>query len=99
MINKCGTIFDRQTVGRSLRVFKLRSCTNVNKGIFRGALAGLFNLSASFKANGEPAPTRYCNWCLISVQTKPAAIALLQFHLLLPVLEKQLVCLSALEER
>jgi hypothetical protein len=36
---------------------KLTSCSNVNKGIFRGALAGLYNLFATFLTVGEPAPT------------------------------------------
>ncbi|MEZ2301795.1 MAG: hypothetical protein ACBR13_08535 [Microcoleus sp.] len=28
--------------------------------------AGLFNLSATFKAIGEPAPTAYSEWCNLS---------------------------------
>ncbi|NJM59179.1 MAG: hypothetical protein HC849_01590 [Oscillatoriales cyanobacterium RU_3_3] len=38
---------------------KLISCSNFNKKILRGVGAGLFNLFASFKALGEPAPTGF----------------------------------------
>jgi hypothetical protein len=50
-------------------------------GVVRGVGAGLFNLSAAFKAVGEPAPTGYYKWCKISlVRTSFLPITDLNLH-------------------